>query len=450
MAVIESMGFTNLHGDFKQIQLLHPERARTRSFETTVITGQNGSHKSSFLKQIAAMLGPGARKVDLLDTDKTSVDLSGSPLLCISGSLADRFPQKELPGGARTEYDVPNYTYIGQRVLHNLLSKKAPLEVMLSFALAPEKAERFGWKFFQQAHAHAGVEPVVEYQLSSTLRSKQSVPDLRGALVALTPDTDTDRMAARNVLHVSYAMAQWLLGEFTRDDFDKLQDFIALKRRTDVQLSADGVHCSHSEPNVLRLGLLLDVLRLGTVNVQSSRTREKFSAFELSSGEYHMFLIMLALGFGVGKETVVLIDEPENSLHPQWQRDLMTSVFEVFSEVMSKGHLIISTHSPLIVGAAPEGTSVVDLTGDDPTTTIVSYGASSDELLLTQFGVGSSRNKVVVDTIQRAVFLIERGNFSNPDFLALAPDLRLIREALTRGDPMVDVINALLDEGVKQ
>lgn len=449
MAFIESIGFTNLHGDHKVVQLLHPERARTRSYETTVITGQNGSHKSSLLKQIVAMLGPRADKAVPREAKKSGVDLSGNPVLCVSGSVADRFPQKELPGGARTEYDVPNYTYVGQRVMSNLLSKKTPLAAMLSFALAPEKADRFEWDFFRLAHAYAGVEPVAEYELMA-VGLKQFDPDLRSAIQALTPDTDRDRMAARKVPHVSYATAQWLLHEFTHDDFDKLQNFAVRPRSARVTLSADGVDSSPCEPNVLRLGLLLDVLRLGRVKVRSMRTGDEYSVFELSSGEYNMFLTMQAIGFGVDKEMVVLMDEPENSLHPQWQRDLMASVFEVFSQVESKGHVIISTHSPLIVGAAPEGTSVVDLTGDQPSTTMVSYGASSDELLLTQFGVGSSRNKVVVDTIQRAVSLVERGDFNNAEFLALAPDLRSIRAALTREDPLVDVIDALLDDGAER
>ncbi len=448
MTVIDSMDLKSLRGDDIQVQLLHPKRSRRQHYETTIITGQNGSHKSTLLKQIVERLGPLRPSAEPADAKKTGVDLAGSSLLCISGSLADRFPQKELSSGARTKYDVPNYMYVGQRVMNNLLSRKEPLETVLGFALTPEKAERFQWNFFCQAHAYASIEPVVEYQLMARDYLRPPDLDLRGALEALTPEVDKDRSARRKAPHVSYATAQWLLETFTRDDFQKLQNFLSAGRRNAyLKLSSDGVSGSSHEPNVLRLGLLLDALGLGTVKVRSTRTHETFSAFELSSGEYHMFLTMLAIGFGVEKETVVLMDEPENNLHPQWQRDLMASVFEVFSQVESEGHIIISTHSPLIVGSAPEGSSVVDLTDDEPSTTVVSYGASSDELLLTQFGVGSSRNRIVVDTVQRAVSLVERGDFRNPDFLALAPDLRAIRDALIREDPMIDVIDALLDEG---
>ena len=86
------------------------------------------------------------------------------------------------------------------------------------------------------------------------------------------------------------------------------------------------------------------------------------------------------------------------------------------------------------------------MSSDAPQTSVTSYGASSDELLLSQFGVGSSRNKVVVDTVQRAVSLIERGDFENSEFQELLPELRSIRDALTPYDPMIAVIDALLDE----
>ncbi|WP_128095112.1 AAA family ATPase [Brucella pituitosa] len=39
-----------------------------------------------------------------------------------------------------------------------------------------------------------------------------------------------------------------------------------------------------------------------------------------------MLTSLLALGFSVTAESIVLIDEPENSLHPQWQQDFMRTV----------------------------------------------------------------------------------------------------------------------------
>lgn len=443
MAAITMVEFKTPQGQLKQVELLHPERPSSAHYETTIVTGQNGSHKSTLLRQLVTDLATSSGK------DGAVPSPADNQVLCISGSPADRFPQKELPGGTRTIFDVPNYTYIGQRVINNLLSKKAPLEAMLSFALAPEKVERYGWKFYSDAHAHAGIRQSVKYTFTARIdKREQQRRDLLGIVQAKRPETDSDRSAARVLPHISYAMAQWLLEEFTYDEFLDLQNLLGSgkARRIELVLDNQGPHCERVTPNVLRLGLLTDLLRLTDINVQSVHSDAQFSILELSSGEYHMFSTILAVGFGLNKKATLLIDEPENNLHPQWQRDLMTTIFDVCSHAMTEGHVIICTHSPLIVGSAREGSTVVDLTGDRPQMSVVRYGASSDELLLAQFGVGSSRNTVVVDTVQRAVSLVERGDFDSPEFKTLVPDLLSIRGSLTSNDPMIEVINALLEE----
>lgn len=452
MAVIYSAGFQTWDKQFKSVDLLfEPDRPRQTSFATTFITGRNGSHKSTLLKELVAGLVMVRRDASSEVSSVQNPDRD--QVLCVSGSVADRFPQKELPGGARSPFDVPNYTYVGQRVISNLLSKKAPLETMLAFALAPEKAERCRWEFFGAAHRHAGIRPTGKYlleaQRTSSKKAQGPMGDLLGIVQSIRPESDGTRKAAEDRPHISYATAQWLLQEFGYDEFLALQFFVNKgKRRITVELDETGAHCQGIEPNVLRLGLLTDLVRLVDVTVKSAWADAEFSAMELSSGEYHMFSTILAIGFGLEDKAVLLIDEPENNLHPQWQRDLMATVFDVCAEAMkTEGHLIVCTHSPLIVGAALEGSSIVDLSSDAPQTSVASYGASSDELLLSQFGVGSSRNKVVVDTVQRAVSLIERGDFKNAEFQQLIPELRLIRNTLTPSDPLVDVIDALLDEG---
>lgn len=451
MASISALSFENSLGEHKRIKLLHPFRVKSHEFEATIITGQNGSYKSTLLKQIVSALGSYPRHPFSEGIIDGSGSLSNCSLLCISGSPADRFPQKELSNGIRTTYDTPYYTYVGQRVMSNLLSRKAPLEAVLKHSLSPSKAERFSWGFYSKAHKYAGISPAVTFTFEGRLNKSEGDLSIRELLQKLTPADDGRRFNLRGPLAVSYAMAQWILGEFNHE-ITQLESLVAKSSiiRCQANFSIDGPATSPCSPNVIRLGLLLDVLSLRDVSVKSVRSGDAFSLFDLSSGEFHMYVTMLAVGFGVEEQTVLLIDEPENHLHPQWQRDLMATVFDVFEVAGSKGHIVISTHSPLIVGAAPQGTSVVDLSGEEPSTGLVSYGASSDELLLTNFGVGSSRNRVVVDVVQRAINCVERGDFNSNDFLSLLPSLRMIQKALTPSDPMVEVVDALLSEGKAQ
>jgi len=73
---------------------------------------------------------------------------------------------------------------------------------------------------------------------------------------------------------------------------------------------------------------------------------------DLSSGQYvilsnAVLLIMLNLiGNGNGRSNVLLIDEPENSLHPRWQLEYINVVLNSFTENLNC--IVIATHSPLI------------------------------------------------------------------------------------------------------
>ena len=78
---------------------------------------------------------------------------------------------------------------------------------------------------------------------------------------------------------------------------------------------------------------------------------------QLSSGEKHLFIQVYDLLFFVEENTLVLIDEPEISLHLAWQM----SYLNMMLEIASFKHLqcIIATHSTEIFGN--DFTSTIDL-----------------------------------------------------------------------------------------
>lgn len=52
----------------------------------------------------------------------------------------------------------------------------------------------------------------------------------------------------------------------------------------------------------------------------------------------------------ISRNSVILIDEPENSLHPKWQIDYVKKLYELFYYYQPK--VIVATHSPLILNGA--------------------------------------------------------------------------------------------------
>lgn len=450
MAVIESLIFEDSNKSSRYVNFLSVDRKNVeRGYEATFITGQNGSNKSTLLRELVAALtlNDSTSVVKILNSNQES-----NHVLCMSGSIADRFPLKESPGGARSRFDVPEYAYIGQRVGANILSKRAPLETMLSFALDPEKRIRYQSTFFSLAHEIIGIQPLVEFYFQRRMTKSDKPFDLIKTLQKMASGSYTvkepiDNKLSRKLAKISQRTADYLLEEFTYDEFNELENLTSSgEKRLRAIWTHGGIDSVHCSPNALRLGLLTGVISLSEAKVKSAHDSKPFSIFELSSGEYHMYASLLGLGFGIAESSIVLIDEPENSLHPQWQREFMHAVFSICKDILKNGHLVVCTHSPLIVGTAVEGSSIVELSKSESQISSVRFGASSDELLLSQFGVGSSRNNFVIDTVQRAVSFIERGDFNNIEFLKLIPELEKIRESLTVNDPLTEVINVILDD----
>lgn len=108
-----------------------------------------------------------------------------------------------------------------------------------------------------------------------------------------------------------------------------------------------------------RIEILLDVLNRKFINKQVTVSREAGLAIfgkdgkpipvsALSSGEQHELVLLYDLLFKVKPNTLVLIDEPELSLHISWQKSFMDDLLDIIR--LADFDVIMATHSPYIVG----------------------------------------------------------------------------------------------------
>lgn len=68
----------------------------------------------------------------------------------------------------------------------------------------------------------------------------------------------------------------------------------------------------------------------------------------LSSGEQHELVLHYDLLFNVPTNTIVLIDEPELSLHVAWQKRFLPDLLRIVE--LTDFDALVATHSPFIVG----------------------------------------------------------------------------------------------------
>jgi predicted ATPase len=82
--------------------------------------------------------------------------------------------------------------------------------------------------------------------------------------------------------------------------------------------------------------------------------------YQLSSGEKQMLAILLTVLVQDDQPYVLFMDEPEVSLHMEWQKRLIDLVMELNPNVQ----IIMTTHSPAVVmnGWADHVTEVSEIT----------------------------------------------------------------------------------------
>lgn len=89
---------------------------------------------------------------------------------------------------------------------------------------------------------------------------------------------------------------------------------------------------------------------------------EELSPYQLSSGEKQMLIILLTVLIEDGLPYVLFMDEPETSLHIDWQQRLIDNILQLNPNVQ----IILTTHSPAVVmnGWVDKVTEVSDITID--------------------------------------------------------------------------------------
>jgi len=139
---------------------------------------------------------------------------------------------------------------------------------------------------------------------------------------------------------------------------------------------------------------------------------------ELSTGEQQLFLRALNLKMMDLKNSIILIDEPEISLHPNWQNHILR-VYQNIAKV-GNNQLIIATHSPQIISSTPnESLRILVKEGKDikVKTFENSYGAEIEEVLQDIMGTKYLRTPEIAEKIEKMWEAINSKNISLFDIL---------------------------------
>lgn len=161
-----------------------------------------------------------------------------------------------------------------------------------------------------------------------------------------------------------------------------------------------------------------------------------------SSGTLSMVSALIALASVIGNGSLVLIDEPELSLHPEWQVKYVDLLVKTFSRYEGC-HFVVATHSPMVISELPPHAEVVSLDQGGLPPTHELQGQSADFLLAEAFGLPTNGNLHIKNRIIDALRLVANGHAKSEEFNQILKDLLKFESDLDEDDPSKTIITNL-------
>ncbi|WP_299846413.1 ATP-binding protein [uncultured Paracoccus sp.] len=179
---------------------------------------------------------------------------------------------------------------------------------------------------------------------------------------------------------------------------------------------------------VLRCEAILRRLEvIGPIEVMLQRNDPYLTVIEMhlaSSGQLALISSLLFLITEAGSSAIILVDEPENSLHPSWQRAYVDNLMAAMT--YRDATIVVATHAPLVVtGAlseAPDKVSVFRMQGGKPARLQIDTSAepsSIEEILWKAFEVVTPANHFVSEEIIDAISRFEEDKIDKKEVLRL-------------------------------
>lgn len=399
----------------------------TKGHRFTVVLGPNGTGKSQLLRSIAEMHRVGSAKSNA--PADTRSEEPPSALLVLSNMVTDVF--------VNTSKRRDSYRYLGLRQASNNTSTGALRDatsaaILECFRISDDKhrlgpvldvlgGKRF-FASFERPRAHpkrdGASELVRKFIDNLELDESRSHHTPDEALLTALREFDASTHRSRGVFDL---------------DAQDLELFWDISRRFKLE--------------AMDLIRLLRRLGLANVRIHAGLGDRIVDLETLSTGQLLLLSTFARVAAHVGPRSLVIIDEPEAGLHPNWQSawiPLMRSTIPAEYGC----HFFIATHSPYLVSDADD----VLVPGED-WGTFVQFdepyqGRSIENILYRVFGARVAGNLLVESDLRTLVKLISRDSPApSPDQLSEAIDaLRRLRGI--RGEDTTD-LNRIIDQAEK-
>jgi predicted ATPase len=445
---------------------------------TTLVTGRNGSGKSRLLSAIAGafdaldgrhlrnrqpiaveyQLGErecafrveGKKVTAFIDGRRVETDELPRPGAVVAAT-ASAFDKFHLPREARLldhNLTESSYRYLGLKDGRGRVSARGGIFRALEQLFDVSDEEQNRRQRVSDVFRYLGYSPTVEVTYTWTYRGR----DLAGetgtgstrAVERYLEDAKSRGMGLVRGAIPKYFFEDARVARELAASVDQLRGF---SDGREVRLVADFRMPNPGGEDQLRMARQLTragIIQMSEVTLWRETPHRRVEITDASSGELSLVVTLLGIASSIEDGSLILIDEPEISLHPQWQSEYLDRLTEAFSAFRGC-HFVIATHSPtLVAGAGHELTNIVNLERPAAAPTEPSSGRSVDEVLFSTFGVVTKNSLHLRDLLVGALRGAEDGELAMTKYDEDMAALQAARPQLPSDDPAGELIDSLV------
>lgn len=434
----------------------------------SLLIGNNGTGKSRILSEIAKFFKnfeEHEEKKDLFTHSDFHFNTLPSKVIAVTNSISDKFPTDDsfrtvINKNYKAKHRDLSYNYLGTRNRVHSFSNKALMNRALEI-IFESYSEIDVSRNYRHIFDYLNYEPIIK--LSYRFGGSSIYSYDKSLLRNITPDALVEYIEQKSN-NSSFFKPNESLVNIVKDRAEDLCNFIldksssyATRKSLTVNFSTKNIKriqedSSLYEDNLYEYELVSILKKIGLVKYLEIQVFKKggrsFNFSDASSGEANILSTLLALVPLLKNNSLILIDEPEISLHPLWQSryiDLLNKILENVSGC----HIIIASHSPFLASnLKPNNSCVIKLENHKD---IISsskvykstYGWSAEDILLNVFEMETTRNFDLYQSVSKALLLLSDDKRSNKELKLIQNNLKSFYPSLLDNDPIKPVIEAI-------
>lgn len=323
--------------------------------------------------------------------------------------------------------------------------------------------------FNENNEDHTSIINVLKYltysqkvELNYVFKSGTTSPHYLDTIVNLyidyIPNTDINLKLATSKLPQPIKKFLNILQYIKESKFDKipLEDFMVLYDlykvdkiyqyviKVDYDLKIKHIDFNILNENHINILKKYKILHMHDLIFYKKDNNERVSFNSLSSGEKSIIYTLLNISRYIVNNSLVCIDEPEISLHPEWQEEIISKIQEAFA-FTTGCHFLIATHSPQVVsGLKSKNGYILDLESKILHRSREYTNKSADHQLAKIFNAPGHNNEYLIRIALVIISKLAKQETLDEKDLENLRFLRNIKESLPSGDSVQFLIEQLI------